>query len=123
MSKYLTVVNGVPRQQTVQATDVAITAAVALTETSGATTINWALSNEFTLTLNANLTVSFSNAASGQAIVVRLTNTASNYTVTWPTVRWAGGTAPVMSPGAVSDVYTFVYDGTAYYGSVVQAMS
>ncbi len=97
-----------------------ITPVIALTESGGATTINWATGNVFTLTLNANLTVTFSNATAGQTIIVRLTNTASNYTVTWPTVRWPAGTAPTMSAGAVSDVYTVLYDGSNYYGSYVQ---
>ena len=96
---------------------------ITLTESGGATTINWAVGNMFTLTLNANLTVNFSNQIAGQTIVVRFTNTASNYTVTWPTTRWPAGTAPTMSTGAVSDVYTFLYDGSNTYGSYVQNMS
>jgi hypothetical protein len=95
-------------------------AAQALTESAGATTINWANGNMFTLTLNANLTISFSNAISGQTIVIRLTNTASNYTVTWPTIKWPVQTTPVMTTGAFSDVYTIIYDGSNFYGSYVQ---
>jgi hypothetical protein len=54
---------------------------------------------------------------------VRLTNTASNYTVTWPTVKWSGGAAPTMTTGAKTDIYTFIYDGTDVFGSAVQNMS
>lgn len=82
--------------------------------------IDWSLGNVYTKTLAANSTFTFSNLKVG-AIVVRLTNTASNYTVTWPvSVLWSGGTPPVQTVGAKSDVYTFVYDGTTVYGSVVQ---
>jgi hypothetical protein len=77
----------------------------------------------YTKTLGANSTFTFSNPTAGQVIVVRLTNTASNYTVTWPTVKWAGGAAPTMTVGAKSDIYTFIYDGTDYFGSAVQDMS
>lgn len=87
------------------------------------TTIDWATGNVFTKTLSANTTFTFSNQISGQTIIVRLTNTASNYTVTWPTVRWVDGIAPTMSIGATSDVYTFVHDGTNVYGSYIQDMS
>lgn len=87
------------------------------------TSIDWSQAQTFTKTLSANTTFTFANPTAGQTIIVRLTNTASNYTVTWPTTRWAGGVAPVMSTGAVSDVYTFFYDGTSFYGSVVQSMS
>jgi len=85
--------------------------------------IDWSVSSTFTKTLSANSTFTFSNQVAGQVITVRLTNTASNYTVTWPTVRWTGGAAPVMSTGAVSDVYTFFYDGTSTYGAYVQNLS
>lgn len=76
----------------------------------------------YTKTLSANSTFTFSQLTAGQTIIVRLTNTASNYTVTWPTVKWTGGTPPVMTVGAKSDVYTFVYDGTDVFGSYVQDM-
>lgn len=77
----------------------------------------------YTKTLAANTTFTFSNRTSGQTIVVRLTNTASNYTVTWPTVKWSGGAAPTMTVGVKSDIYTFIYDGTNVFGSFVQNMS
>lgn len=88
-----------------------------------ASAIDWSTGSVFTKTLAANTTFTFSNSISGQTIVVRLTNTASNWTVTWPTVRWSGGAAPTMTGGAVSDIYTFVYDGSNIYGSAVQNMS
>mgnify|MGYP006330750103 FL=1 len=53
-------------------------------------------------------------------IVVRVTGAAS--TLTWPTVKWAGGVAPTQTASGI-DVYTFVHDGTSIYGSVVQAMA
>jgi hypothetical protein len=92
------------------------------------TTINWPNSNVFTMTLTSGdtCTVTFTNPSSGQAIVVEVTNGASGGTgvVTWPTVKWAGGTAPTMTTGtAALDVYTFVYNGSYYVGSVVQNMS
>lgn len=74
----------------------------------------------YTKTLSGNTTITFSNRTAGQTIVVRLTNTASNYTVTWPTVKWPSGSTPTMTVGAKSDVYTFIYDGTDVFGSVVQ---
>lgn len=85
-----------------------------------ASNIDWSTGSAFTKTLGASTTFTFSNQTSGQTIVVRLTNTASNWTVTWPTVLWAGGSAPTMTVGAHSDVYTFFYDGANIYGSAVQ---
>lgn len=92
-----------------------------------ASAINWATLGAsgglYTKTLSANTTFTFSNKVAGYTILVRLTNTASNYTVTWPTVKWAGGTPPTMTVGAKSDIYTFVYDGTDVFGSFVQDLS
>lgn len=83
--------------------------------------IDWSAGLVFTKTLGAGgNTFTFSNAASGMTIIVRLTGAAS--TVTWPTVRWAGGVAPTQTASG-TDVYTFVHDGTSIYGSVVQAMA
>jgi hypothetical protein len=84
------------------------------------TAIDWSLSSVLTKTLSANTTFTFSNATDGQTIVVALTNTASNYTVTWPTVSWTGAAAPTQTIGAHTDVYTFIKIGSTYYGSAVQ---
>lgn len=74
----------------------------------------------YTKTLSANTTFTFSNTVAGQQIIVRLTNTASNYTVTWPSMKWPGGVAPTMTVGVHSDIYVITYDGTNYFGTYVQ---
>jgi hypothetical protein len=98
-------------------------AAILKNSAISASAIDWALGNVFTKTLSANTTFTFSNMTDGQTIVVRLTNTASNYTVTWPTVKWSGGVAPTMTIGAKDDVYTFIRIGSTTYGSAVQNCS
>ena len=85
-----------------------------------ASDIDWNASQTHSKTLSANTTFTFSNATDGQTIVVAVTNTASNYTVTWPTVSWSGGVAPTQTTGAKTDVYTFIKVGTTIYGSAVQ---
>lgn len=94
------------------------------TSAISASDINWTTllktGGLYTKTLAANTTFTFSNRTAGQTIIVRLTNTASNYTVTWPTVKWSGGTIPTMTVGVKSDIYTFIYDGTDVFGSSVQ---
>ncbi len=83
--------------------------------------IDWALGMVYTKTLAAGANVfTFSNAASGMSIIVRVTGAAS--TLTWPTVLWAGGVAPTQTASG-KDVYTFIHDGTDIYGSVVQDFS
>jgi hypothetical protein len=76
----------------------------------------------YTKTLAANTTLTFSNVSAGQTVVIALTNTASNYTVTWPAAaKWSGGTAPTQTIGAKTDVYTCkAYDSTNAYCTAVQ---
>lgn len=109
--------NGGTGQTTAIATYNAITPA---TQAISASAIDWATGAVFTKTLGANTTFTFSNQTSGQVLTTRITNTASNWTVTWPSVKWPAATAPTQTVGATSDVCTFVYDGTNTYGSCVQ---
>ena len=115
----LSIANGGTGQTTAAAAQRALTPA---TSTISASAIDWSLSNSFYKTLAANTTFTFSNAQDGQVITICLLNTTSNYTVTWPTIKWAGGTAPTMTTGAKYDVYTIYYNATvgAYFGSYVQ---
>ncbi len=91
------------------------------------TAIDWSIlkytGGLYNKTLGAATTFTFTGATAGQTIIVALLNTGSNWSVTWPSVKWTAATAPTMSPGAVTDIYTFVFDGTSYYGSAVQNMS
>jgi hypothetical protein len=92
-----------------------------------AVNIDWSITKLnggiYTRTLTGNSTFTFTNPLPGQTIVVRLTNTASNFLVIWPTVKWVGALAPTMTIGAKSDIYSFIYDGTDVFGSYIQNMS
>ena len=60
---------------------------------------------------------------SGQSFIMVLKQPASGTAnaVTWTTVKWSGGTTPtVTATVGKADVFTFVYDGTNWYGSYVQ---
>ena len=83
-----------------------------------ASAIDWATGTSFSKTLSANTTFTFANTVSGQSITVAVTNTASNYTVTWPTVKWPNDLVPAQSIGAKTDVYTFKNIGGVIYGSI-----
>lgn len=86
--------------------------------------VDWSLGEVFHKTLSANTTFTFSKDWEGQQIQVLLTNTASNYTVTWPgAVKWPGNVAPVQTVGAKKDLYTFRKVNGVIYGSVVQNYS
>lgn len=97
---------------------------IGLTEVGGATAINWASGNSFTLTLNANLTtVTFTSPLSGQTIVVAITNTAGNFTVNFGnSIKWVNASQPVQTIGVTTDVWTITDLGGVLYGTVIQNM-
>lgn len=90
------------------------------TNAVAAAEIDWSKGPSHSKTLSANTTFTFANALDGQTINVAITNTAGNYTVTWPTVQWSGGTAPTQTVGAKSDVYTFTKIGSTIFGAASQ---
>jgi hypothetical protein len=117
--------SGVPAQAQPAFTDISGTATIAqftiATQAISASAIDWSTGSVFTKSITStNTTFTFSNISSGQTIVVRITATTG--TVTWPTVKWPGGTPPTQTVSG-TDVYTFVNDGTNTYGSYVQAFA
>lgn len=94
--------------------------------TLGATpTFNFANGPAQRGTLSADATVTLSGAVSGGAYVIKIIQDTTPRTVTWPaSVRWAGGTAPVISTGSGAiDLINLYFDGTNYYGSFAQAFA
>ena len=92
--------------------------------TTSTTAVNWDDSNIQTFTLNANpTTFTFANPNAGASyILVVRQNAAGSYTINWPgTVAWSGASTPTMTATANRyDVFTFIYDGSKYFGSYVQ---
>jgi len=82
--------------------------------------LDWTVGEVFSITLIENTTFTFSNIIDGKTIVVAVTNTGDNWTATWPWILWSGGTPPVLTVGAHTDVFTFINIGNTIYGSVVQ---
>jgi hypothetical protein len=85
--------------------------------------VDFAVSNEHTIILDENLTLTFAHAVNGgrYTIVLIQDGTGTN-TVTWPAeVKWPGGTAPVITATAdKADLVTLYYNGTVYFGSFNQ---
>ena len=93
----------------------------------------------FKLTLSQNVTVSLTGqliaGPQRKTIILSQPSAGGPFTVTWPhtgaptlaapTVVWAGGTPPVMSPGAnATDMYELsTTDGLTWYGRATQGMS
>jgi hypothetical protein len=78
-----------------------------------ADTIDWGSGNLQKSTLTDNCTYTFTAPANPSRLTLQVFGGAT-YSVTWPvSVKWVGGTAPTL---AGTEMITFVYDGTDYYG-------
>jgi hypothetical protein len=102
-----------------------LTAFTAMKETEivvSGTSIDWSLGGVFTVALAASTVFTFANVTAGRVIKVAITGDAS-HTVTWPAVKWPGGSPPVQTLSKV-DTYTFIGMASgSILGSVVQNMS
>jgi hypothetical protein len=89
--------------------------------TSTAYTISLADGSFQVLTLTGNATITMPTATAGRSFILLLKQDATgSRTVTWSTVKCAGGTAPtITSTASRQDILSFFADGTNWYGVVV----
>jgi len=73
------------------------------------------------ITLTGNATITMPTATSGKSFIMFLKQDGTgSRTVTWSTVKWAGGTNPTITATASrQDIYSFFADGTNWYGVTV----
>lgn len=87
---------------------------------STAITIDLANGTVQIITLTGSPTITMPTAVSGKSFVMLLKTGTGSYTVTWTTVKWAGGTAPtITSTASRMDMLSFFSDGTNWYGCVL----
>ena len=90
---------------------------------NSSTAITLALTNGTVqiITLTGSATITMPTAVSGKSFIMFLKQDATgSRTVTWSTVKWAGGTAPTITATASrQDIYSFFSDGTNWYGVTV----
>lgn len=84
--------------------------------------IDWNLGPCFKLALDRNSTLFFLNRPpSHRTILIRITNTSGNFTVTWPSsAKFPLQTAPTQTTGAFQDVITCDHDGSTTTCNSVQ---
>ena len=70
-----------------------------------------------TWTLGANRTATDS-LTTGQSMLLIVTASGSNYTMTWPTMTWVGGSAPTLG-GATPTAIELFKVGSTLYGATV----
>ena len=86
-----------------------------------ADTIDWTAGNKQRSTLTGNVTFTFTEPTGPCNLIFKLIQDATgSRTVTWPAdVNWPGGTAPTLTTTAnATDIVSFYYDGTDFYGQV-----
>lgn len=73
------------------------------------------------ITLTGNATITMPTATSGKSFIMYLKQDGTgSRTVTWSTVKWAGGTAPtITSTASKQDIFSFFSDGSSWFGVVV----
>ena len=74
-----------------------------------------------TWTLGANRTATDS-LTTGQSMLLIVTATGSNYTLTWPTMKWRGGSAPTLGGSDPTAIELFKV-GSQLYGATVGDLS
>lgn len=93
-----------------------VVGAVVANGNSGASkTINWTTGTVQSLTISENTVLTFTAPGGPCHLTLILTNPGA-FAITWPTMLWAGGSAPAWTAAGV-DIATFLYtSGTTYYG-------
>lgn len=85
---------------------------------SSGITVDWANGPVQLITLTSNAFITFIDAVPGMHYLLELTqDSTGSRTVTWPTIRWQGGSAPTLTATAgKTDLIVLIYDGTSYFG-------
>lgn len=86
-----------------------------------ALTLNLANGTFQKITATGNATVTMPAVVSGKRFTIRYYTGAGSFTAAFTGVKWPGGVTPTLTATASRmDVFTFVSDGTNWYGSVSQ---
>lgn len=82
-------------------------------------TIDWKLGNKQKSTFTGNCTFTFTAPTKPCSLILECVQDGTARTITWPsTVKWSGGTAPTFTgTSGRSDIVTFYWNGTVYYGN------
>ena len=100
--------------------------APAIVNSSTSQTISLASGTVLSYTLTGNCTFTMPTATSGTSFIVRLIQDGTgSRTATFTSVKWPGGTAPVITTTASTgvDVLSFVCIASVWYGTAAQAFA
>ena len=88
--------------------------------TGASVTIDLSTANNFRRQFNGASTITLSNAPAGKSFGFTFVMVnAGAYAITWPTIKWVGGSAPILTSSGTDVLVIYTYDGGAsYYGFV-----
>lgn len=92
---------------------------VAIGNTGSSQTLSLASGTCQTATLSATCTFTMPTATAGKSFTLFLTQ-GNNYSATFTSVKWPNNSAPSVSASGKIDIFSFISDGTNWYGSCVQ---
>ena len=78
-----------------------------------------------TVTLTGNCTFTMPTATAGQSFILIVSQDATgSRTATFTSVKWPGGSAPTITATASAvDIFSFVANGSVWYGTFSQAFA
>jgi len=99
-----------------------IESVVAIGNSSTSKTIDLTNGTVQTVTMTGNCTFTMPTATAGKSFILIANTGAGSFTATFTSVKWPNNTAPTMTTTASRwDIFTFVADGTYWYGNSAQA--
>lgn len=84
-------------------------------------TIDWNKGQKQKITMTGNCTLSFTAPTTGVANfqLKLIQDGTGSRVVTWPSIKWPGGTAGVLTTTAsAEDIVSFYYDGSSWYAQI-----
>lgn len=95
---------------------------VAIGNSSTAQTLSLTNGTVQTVTMTGNCTFTMPTATAGKSFILIVSSGAGGFTGTFTSVKWPNNTAPTLTTTASRwDIFTFVADGTYWYGNSAQA--
>lgn len=95
---------------------------VSIGNSSTAQTLSLSTGTAQTVTMTGNCTFTMPTAVTGQSFILIANTGAGGFTGTFTSVKWPSGIAPTLTTTASRwDIFTFISDGTYWYGNYAQA--
>lgn len=82
--------------------------------------LDWSLSDNFYVPISAATTFTFLNTLNGKTVRLAAVMDGGTHGLTFPTVKWAGGTQTASSTTATTDLYEFRQINGVIYGTITK---